>query len=372
MALDIEISNAGLFSERRQIRAGVVGGGFMADVHSRSVRSNGGFVVGVASSTPDRARSAARRLGAPRAYESVRELVEDPEIDVVHICTPNSTHAELAALALNAGKHVVCEKPLATSLSDAAGLLSLAKEMGLVASVPFVYRFHPMVREMRARLGTRQLQSFTGSYFQDWMAAPDETNWRVSSATGGPSRAFADIGSHLIDLLEFVSSDRIVGVSARSRTVFAERAGIPVDTEDLGVILVEMASGAVGTLAISQVAAGHKNALNLELSVAGESLGFEQESPDRLWLGRTDGSQLLVRSPESLSPDAARLNVVPSGHPMGYLDAFAGFVGDTYAAIRGEQVEGLPDFASGVRSTVVLDAVLRSAAEQGTRQVLQQ
>lgn len=350
----------------RTLHAGFVGGGFMAAVHTRAARAARADLTGGASSSADRALDAAGRLGIGTAFGSVDELLADPDIDVVHICTPNSTHAVIARAALLAGKHVICEKPLATSAADAAEITALAAERGLVAAVPFVYRFHPMAREARARVAageTGRLLTVQGAYLQDWLATEHDDDWRVDRTLGGPSRAFADIGSHLVDLVEFVSGERITALSARSRTVFESRARHDdIATEDLAAVVVEFSGGGVGTLLVSQVAPGHKNSLTIELGGTDASLRFEQERPERLWLGRTAESAVVERDPARLSPDAARLALVPAGHPMGYQDAFNAFVADAYAAIAGTGPDGLPDFSDGLRAVRVTEAVLESAA----------
>ena len=350
----------------RTLRAGFVGGGFMATVHSRAARAARAELAGGASSTAVRARDAADRLGLDTAFDSVEALIGDPDIDVVHVCTPNATHAEIARAALEAGKHVICEKPLATTSVDAMSLVDLAAERGLVAAVPFVYRFHPMAREARARAArgdTGRLLSVHGAYLQDWLAAPHDDDWRVDASLGGPSRAFADIGSHLVDLVEFVSGDRIVRLNASTRTVYEQRAmNVDIATEDLAAVVVELASGAVGTLLVSQVAPGHKNALSIELSGTDASLRFEQERPEQLWVGRSDSATIVDRDAARLAPDAARLSLVPAGHPMGYQDAFNAFVADAYAAIGGASPDGLPRFDDGLRAVRVTEAVLASAA----------
>jgi predicted dehydrogenase len=286
---------------------------------------------------------------------------------VVHVCTPNDQHAAQAHAVIAAGKHVICEKPLATTAADARALVEAAEAAGVVGAVPFVYRFHPMVREARAlvaqgAVGT--MLTVDAAYLQDWMLLPTDGNWRAG-AGGGASRAFADIGSHLCDLVEFVTGDRIARLSARTRTVFAERDGQPVGNEDLAALLVEFEGGALGTLLVSQMAAGRKNALTFEIHGTAEAIRFEQERADELWIGRRDASLVRMRDAATLEPDAARLSIVPSGHPMGYQDAFNAFVRDAYAAIRGEAPEGLPTFADGLRAAVLTEAVLASAANRG-------
>lgn len=348
---------------------GVVGGGFMAEVHSRAARAAGARLVGLSSSTPERASAAAERLGIERSYASLDELLSDPSIDVVHVCTPNALHADQAKAVIASGRHVVCEKPLATSVTEAKGLTDAATAAGVTATVPFVYRFHPMVREARARVAageTGRLLTFAASYLQDWLLLSTDDNWRVDAGSGGRSRAFADIGSHLVDLVEFVTGDRVTRVAANTRTFFPDRAEHrSVTTEDAVAATVETAGGAIGTLLVSQVAPGRKNRLHVELAGDAESIVFDQENPESLWIGRREGTTVIPRDAAQLAADAARLVTVPSGHPQGYQDAFNAFAADTYARIRGEDPEGLPVFSDGLRAAVVTEAVL-DAADSGT------
>jgi predicted dehydrogenase len=344
---------------------GIVGGGFMATVHSRAARAARAHLVGVSSSRPERAVAAAAELGIDGAFASLEELIADPGIDVVHVTTPNALHAEQALAVIEAGKHVVCEKPLATTVADAVRLADAAASAGVTATVPFVYRFHPLVREARGRFAsgeTGRLLTVAGSYLQDWLLDSADDNWRVDSAAGGRSRAFADIGSHLVDLIEFVTGDRVSRVAATKRTFFDSRAEhAAITTEDAVAVAVQTAGGAIGTLLVSQAAAGRKNRLHVELSGSAESVVFDQEQPETLWVGRRRGSLLVPRDADQLQPDAARLVTTPAGHPQGYQDAFNAFVADTYAAIAGADPEGLPRFADGLRAARVTDAVIESA-----------
>jgi predicted dehydrogenase len=366
-------------------RVGIVGAGFIGAVHARSARLAGGTLAGVATSTPERSREAATRLGAERAYATPHDLVAADDVDVVHICSPNATHAELATRALEHGKHDVCEKPLAVSTEEAEALVAgLHAAGGRIGTVPFVYRFHPVVREARARVRSGSLgpvRLITGGYLQDWLASADDDNWRVDAAQGGPSRAFADIGSHWCDLVEFITGERITAICAQTATVFGERADggsarafdangggadgptRTVTTEDAVTAVFRTGSGAHGTLAVSQVSPGRKNHLHLEIACADASVRFEQERPETLWLGRRGISETIMRDPGELGPEAAPYAIAPAGHPQGYLDCFDLFVADTYAAMgSGEAPEGLPTFADGARSAHLIDAVLASAA----------
>lgn len=337
----------------------------MGDVHARAARAAGLPVIGVLASTPERSVAAATRLGVETAYPELEAALADERVSLVHVLTPNASHHALTVAALNAGKHVVCEKPLATSAADAAELVRLTEKRGLLGAVPFIYRFHPLVREMRSRISTGasgRIASVQGSYLQDWLLDAGDDDWRVDSAAGGASRAFGDIGSHLCDLLEFTTGERIVRLQALTRTVIAERPRSGrVNTEDLVGMLAELEGGAIASLLVSQLAPGRKNALVLEVHGSQESLRFEQENPETLWIGRRTGSLLQPRDAAALSADAARLSVLPAGHPLGYQDAFTAFVRDVAAAIEGGNPEGLPLFADGERAARITEAVLASA-----------
>jgi predicted dehydrogenase len=363
---------------------GVIGAGFIGAVHGRSATLAGGRVIGVVASSKRSSEEAAARIGAERAFDSAEALVESPEVDVVHICTPNHLHVPLALAALEAGKHVVCEKPLALDEGGATQLVEAAAASGLQAAVPFIYRYYPMAREARARvLGGRsgRLRLLHGTYLQDWLSLPVDDNWRVDEDLGGASRAFADIGSHWCDLAEFISGDRITRLSARTATVLAERSlaeGRPafdrgdgdgptrrVRTEDAATVQFETQAGALGSVIVSQVSPGRKNRLWIELDASEESLVFDQEHPESLWRGHRDGAAVTVRDPAVLAPDAARLSTLPPGHPQGYADCFDAFVADVYGAIRGgDEPDGMPRFDDGRRAVQITEAVLASAAEE--------
>ncbi|MET4159559.1 Gfo/Idh/MocA family oxidoreductase [Agromyces sp. PvR057] len=301
-------------------RVGIIGGGFMATVHSRAARAAGAELVAVASSTPARSRRAAEDLGFARASDSVDDLLTDPEIDVIHVCTPNVTHADLAARALRAGKHVVCEKPLATESADAAAIAALAAASGLIAAVPFVYRYHPMIQDLRARVAVGELGrliTVQGVYLQDWLLDPSDENWRVGNADGGRSRAFADIGSHLVDLLEFVTGERVETLCATTSIVHPVRGGAAVATEDVAAVTVKFSGGAVGTLLVSQTAAGHDNDLRIEIAGTSSSIGFAQEQPDSLRIGRRGAVTTVSRGASAMSRAAGELSIVPGGSSHG-------------------------------------------------------
>jgi predicted dehydrogenase len=342
-----------------EVRVAIAGTGFIGAVHARSARLAGARLVGVAASSPERGLLAAAALGAERSFATAEELVESPDVDVVHICTPNHLHLPLAEAALAAGKHVICEKPLAVDDRGAEEMVEAAASAGRVTAVPFVYRYYPTVREARERVRTGvtgPIRLIHGGYLQDWLLRPEDDNWRVDEQFGGASRAFADIGSHWCDLAEFVSGHRITRVCARLYSV-GDRV-----TEDAVILQFETDHGAVGSAVISQISAGRKNQLTLELDGANEALAFNQEEPESLWVGRRENVTLIKRDPGALSPAAARLATLPAGHPQGYNDCFDAFVADAYAAVvTGEAPDGLPIFRDGLRAARITAAVLSSA-----------
>ena len=341
------------------LRAAIIGVGFIGTVHARAARSAGAEIAGVGAGSEAEARSGANDFGATRIYTSPEDAASDDTIDVVHVCTPNAFHEPYARAAIAAGKHVICEKPLGVDLAEATALRDLAARVGVVAAVPFVYRFHPMVREFRDRVQRGRLGSLRllhGSYLQDWMADPTSANWRSDGSLGGESRAFADIGSHWCDLMEFVSGEHIARLCA-SLNFGPEDPS----TEDGAAVLFETHSGVTGSVLVSQISRGHNNGLVLEIDGELASARFDQERPDVLEFNDGDGSHLLHRGATGLSEPATALTLLPTGHNQGFNDAFGLFVADTYAAIRGEQREALPSFDDGQRAATLVDAVLRSA-----------
>ena len=349
---------------RRPLRAGIIGTGFMGSVHARAVRSAGHLVSRVAGSNPATAAAAADRLGATASAASVEELIDSAEVDVVHVCTPNATHAEFAEQALAAGEAVVCEKPLATSAAEAERLTRLAARAGAVAAVPFVYRFYPTVREVRSRVAAGEAGSLWllhGSYLQDWLAAAGESNWRVDPALGGASRAFGDIGVHWCDLAEFVTGQRITRVAARTANAHPVRDGQSAATEDGAVVIFATDYGATGSVTVSQVTPGRKNRLWFSFDGTEASYSFDQEAPDTLWVGGRSENRVVLRGPDTLGPAAGAYATLPAGHPQGYADSFTAFVADVYAAVNGEPPDGLPTFADGHRAAVITEAVVAAA-----------
>ena len=368
----------------------------IGEVHRRAAILAGATVVGVLASSPERSRQVAQEWGVPQAYADL-DAVAASDVDVVHICAPNASHVPYAIALMEAGKHVICEKPLGIGLDDARRAARVAETTGMVNTMPFAYRFHPMARELRARVQDEAFGAVNlihGNYLQDWLLGPMSTSWRVDPAVGGPSRAFGDIGSHWCDLAEWVTGQRIASLVATTSISIAQRpvstgkafsadfgSGdggevelADVTTEDSAMILFRTTEGVAGSTVISQLSAGRKNHLWIEVDGMSKSAVFDQEQSERLWIGTEESTTVLMRDPTRFSPEQRRLAALPAGHAEGYAQCFERFVADSYAAIDarrdgGAPPDGLPTFADGLRAAQICDAMLRSAESGRWEQV---
>jgi predicted dehydrogenase len=366
-----------------ELRAGVVGTGFIGAVHVDALRRLGVEVAGVVGSTPDRA--AAKRLGP--VYESYEALLDDGGIDVVHLTTPNHLHHAQVKAALEAGKHVVCEKPLALTATESGELLELAERSGLVHCTNFNIRFYPLVQEARARArggALGQVWNVHGAYLQDWLLLPTDWNWRLDPAKGGTLRAVADIGSHWLDLAQFVTgldveqvfADLATTIPVRRRPAgevetFSSAAGVArvdeaMSTEDVAHILVRFRGGARGSCVISQVSAGRKNAVRFEVDGSEGALAWEGERPEELWLGHRDAPNgTLLRDPALMDAAARTTTQLPAGHAEGFADTFRELYRAVYRAVAaGAPGDDYPTFRAGHVENVLGEAVARSNDEQ--------
>src|ERR1700733_3737037 len=293
----------------KPIKTAIIGTGFMGRVHLEALRRVEFVeVAGIAG----RNLEAARKLGSGFSISTIvidyRDLLRDPSIEAVHICTPNAQHFSMAKESLQAGKHVICEKPLATTVEEAEELVSLAKQKGVRNCVCHNLRYYPMVQQMRRMredgdLG--EILAVQGTYFQDWLLYETDWNWRVDAASGGPSRCMADIGSHWFDMAEHVTGLRVTSLCADLQTfhpmrkqpkhsvaTFANKLlgpedyiETPVNTEDFGAVIFRMGARTRGSVTASQVSAGRKNRFNIEIYGTRSSVAWNQERPDELWVG---------------------------------------------------------------------------------------
>lgn len=343
-------------SQPRPPRSAIIGAGMVGSVHAHAVQRAGGYLAAVSGSTPHSSQRSAERLGAERAA-TAEEIFTADDVDVVHICTPNSLHPTQTATALASGKHVICEKPLATTVADAGALVEAAAKAKTVAAVPFIYRFYPMVREARCRIADATVWLMHGDYLQDHMTKADPAGWRSDPQQSGISMTFADIGSHWCDLMEFVTGHRITAVSAMEAA--APRRGVRHD--DGAVVNFRTDRGAVGNVVVSQASPGRKNQLSFSFDGGQTAVLFNQERADELIIGGLQANTVLSRDGDALDPRSARYSLLPAGHPQGYQDCFNAFVADVYETTRtGTAPEGLPVFADGLRAATIHAAVATS------------
>jgi predicted dehydrogenase len=367
-----------------RIGMGLVGLGFVGRHHIDAVRRLGFVdVVAVADRNEATARAKADELGVARAYGSFDALAADPDVHVIHNTTPNHLHGGVIRAALSHRKHIVSEKPLASTASEARALWQAAESAGVVHAVTFNYRGNPLVQQMRAMVEAGEIgrpHFVHGTYLQDWLLLPTDYSWRLEPEQGGASSAFADIGSHWCDLAQHIVGEPIVDVLADLTTVvgtrFRPRQGrqafsaggdhrgepFSVASEDLVTVLVHFESGAKGSATIGQVCAGHKNDLRIEVNGASGSLAWRQEQQNELWIGRREGASGLLPKDPSLVGAAARPYAhLPGGHQEGWADAFCNVMRDVYARVQGKSAgPSLATFEDGYRVACLVDAVLAS------------
>jgi len=374
----------------KTVKAGIIGTGFVGPMHVEAVRRLG-FVEmsALAEVDADSARAKAEGLSIPAAYGDYRELLANPEIEVVHICTPNSGHYPMAKEAIAAGKHLIVEKPLAMNSRQSRELVGLAREANCVAAVDFNYRFYPLNQHARAMVqqgDVGEIYVVHGSYLQDWLYLETDYNWRVEPDLGGESRAVADVGSHWCDLIQFIIGQKITAVYADLAIIHQTRmkpkravetyAGkelkpedyepAPIRTEDYGTVLVRFDGGARGVFTVCQVAAGRKNRLYYEIDGSKCALAYDQEDPERLWIGhRERPNEILMRDPSLMAPESRKYMHTPGGHPEGYPDGLKNFVRNFYTYYaQGKRPAGdppdFPTFEDGHNEIVMVEAVIES------------
>jgi predicted dehydrogenase len=367
--------------------AAVIGSGFIGTVHIEALRRIGVPVAGLLEATPERGADAVAAIGLPRAYGSLDELLADDSVHVVHVTTPNHLHHPQVKAILAAGRHVVCEKPLAMTSTESAELVALAGESGLVNAVNFNLRFYPLNQHLEGLVrqdGLGAIRFVTGRYFQDWLLHDTDWNWRLESDKGGGLRAVADIGSHWLDLMAFVTGHRVESVLADLTTFIpvrrkptgsvvtfsTERATetepVEIRTEDVATMLLRFEGGARGSLAVSQVSPGRKNSLAYEVDGSTAAAAWDSEQPEQLWLGHRDTpNELLIRNPALMNAAGRAAARLPGGHVEGFADTFAAAfsaIYDDVAAGRPSAKPAYATFADGHDEMLIGDAVLASAA----------
>lgn len=373
----------------KSLGVAVVGTGFIGPVHVEALRRVGQNVVGILGSDIMKSRLAAEILGIPKAYGSYSDLLADPNVQVVHLASPNREHYDQCRLALAAGKHVVCEKPLAMDSRQTAELVQLAEaHPELMTAVNYNIRFYPLVLDARERFRSGEVGELfhvTGSYLQDWLLHSTDFNWRVLAENGGALRAVADIGTHWIDTVCFITGAEVEAVCADLRTVHEIRTrpvggsetfqrespvagtAVPINTEDYGSILLRFRGGARGCLTVSQVTAGRKNCLRFDLAGSKCALAWDSEEPNEMSIGyRGRANERLIRDPSLLARSVMPYANYPGGHAEGFPDTFKQLYRAIYSDITsGKSAEPLyATFADGHREVLICEAILTSHREQ--------
>jgi predicted dehydrogenase len=374
-----------------QVKVAVIGLGFMGRTHIQALRRLGIEVFGVAGVNEEEAKKAAVELSIPKAYKSFSDAIADSSINVIHLCTPNQMHFSQAKLALEAGKHVLCEKPLAMNREESRQLAELAKEKGLITAVNYNLRFYPICQEARARIAAGELGTpylIHGAYLQDWLFLKSDWNWRLQPEQGGDLRVVADIGTHWMDMVTYLTGLKIIAVMADFSTVHPTRlqpsgevetfAGkvdenrssheVKIKTEDVAVILFRFENGALGNVSLSQVSAGRKNYFWFEISGSKSAMRWEQENPNELWIGHRDQpNQLLLKDPSLFHPEARALTGFPGGHAEGYPDTFVQGFKQFYGAVASGKMPKTGRFATfedGHHEMQLCEAIRVSALEK--------
>ncbi len=376
-------------SKDGKLKVGVVGLGFIGPAHIEGIRRQGVEVHGIAEFNADLAREKATQLSIPMAYSTYEDMVNDPIIDVIHICSPNYLHFPQAKQALLAGKHVVCEKPLTITSAEAKELVELAKDKKLVNAINFNLRFYPVnfeARHMYQKGDFGQAFIVQGSYLQDWLLYPTDWNWRLDSDQGGTLRVVADIGSHWIDLVMFITGLKVVEVFADLKTFYPIRKkpiarvesfsnktqdaamdyeDKPITTEDYASILLRFENGAKGNLSVSQVSAGRKNRLFYEIDGSKSAVSWDSEHPNDLWIGHRDRmNETLIKDPSLMSEESKAVSSYPGGHAEGFPDTFKQLQKKVYAYILRNDFSAIPDFPTfqdGYISLLIEEAILKSS-----------
>jgi len=376
-----------------RIGMGLVGAGFVGPHHVDAVRRLGFVdIVAVAGSSDASGQQKALALGARRGYGSYRDLIDDPDVQVVHNATPNHLHAEVTLAALASGKHVISDKPLACTAAEARGLVEAAGRAGVVTAVTFNYRGNPLVQHARQTIAEGHIGTprfVHGHYLQDWLIHETDYSWRLDPMQGGASSALGDIGSHWCDLAQHLTGLRITEVLGELTTSLPTRkrprgardafsaAGdgeveeVAITVEDLASVLVRFENGAKGSFSVGQVCAGHKNDLVIEVCGTASSVGWRQEHQNELWFGHRDrANEILQKDPSLIDAEARPYAHLPGGHQEAWADAFSNLMRDIYGAIAaGQPYRPLPPtvatFEDGYRANAIVEAILDSAGQGG-------
>jgi len=370
----------------QKIKTAVIGAGFMGKVHTEAIRRLGNVeVAGVAAISKEEAEAFGKATGVERTTGDYMELISDPEIDAVHVCIPNALHAPVAKAAMEAGKAVLCEKPLAMSADEAREMVAMAREKNIVNCVNHNLRYYPVLQHVRQIIAAGELGEILiaqGTYSQDWLLYDTDYNWRLDSKDNGPMRTMADIGSHWMDLCQHLTGMKITAVCCDMETFHKTRKKpkvaietfsgktlkpadydeVEIDTEDFGSVLIHLGDRARGAYTVSQVSAGCKNRFQMEIFGTKAGIRWNQESQDELWIGhRNDPNELILKDPALLRGPAAGFADLPGGHSEGYDDTHKQVYRRFYARVADPSAPvDYPTFEDGLWGMELLERCMES------------
>ena len=369
------------------INVGVIGTGYIGPIHIGAVNRIGGVTVSAVSDVNrNLAEKTAERFDIDKVFDNFIDMINDPNIDVIHNCTPSKYHYEINSAAIQAGKHILAEKPLAINLKEAVALTEQAEKKGIITGVNFCYRYYPVVQEMARRTRNSEagnIRMVTGTWFQDWLFQSTDYSWRLEKTESGESNISADLGSHWLDLIQFVTGLKVVEVFADFTTLIPIRqkpasqvlafetssseksTDVEIELEDYSSILFRLENNVPGSFTTCQVCAGRKS--DTEFQIYGDKCSFawDHREATRLWIGHRDkANEILIESPSLLGPESAQYAAVPGGHPLGYFDAEFNLFNDFYNAVKNGETEEMkrwrPTFETGAEEMNILESIVKS------------
>ncbi len=378
-----------ILSDMQKIKTAIVGTGFMGKVHAENVRRLGNVeIAAVVGSRPETARKFAENFLIPIATDKLDEVLANKDIAAVHICTPNVDHFPMSLAAINAGKAVLCEKPMTMNVEEARRLVDAAKAKNAVNCVQHNLRYYPVVQQIRQMIAHGDLGDILivqGTYSQDWLLYDTDWNWRLDAKENGKLRVMGDIGSHWMDMIQHLTGLSITAVCA-DLTIFhktrkrpkgsvetfsgkklqpGDYEEFPIETEDFGMVMLRLGNRARGAFTVSQMSAGRKNRFEFEIFGTKAGVAWNQESPDQLWIGRrNEPNEIIIKDASLFYPAAAAFADLPGGHSEGYDDSHKQVFKHFYARVANPSAPiDYPTFEDGLHGMILLQKVAESASQ---------
>ncbi len=363
----------------------------MGKVHAENVRRLGNVeIAAVVGSRQETADKFAEAMSIPFATSDLNVVLENREIEAVHICTPNVDHFPMSLAAIEAGKAVLCEKPMTMTVAEARELVAAAKAKNAVNCVQHNLRYYPVVQQMRQMIASGELGEILivqGTYSQDWLLYDTDWNWRLDAKSNGKLRVMGDIGSHWMDMIQHLTGQEITELCADlsifhknrkrpkgsvetfsgKKATDAEVDSFPIDTEDFGMVLLHLGERTRGAFTVSQMSAGCKNYFAFQIFGTKAGVAWNQEQPDTLWIGhRNEPNQILIKDASLFHPAAASFADLPGGHSEGYDDSHKQVFKRFYAKVADAKAPvDYPTFEDGLHGMILLEKVSESAEKRG-------